>query len=71
MKLATKKESPMKKLWNHPLGREILVILGIKFALIFGIWWAFFSGPSLASLSPEQVRNAVLAAPPAHSVPKE
>lgn len=54
----------MKKLWQHPLGREILVILGVKFALIFGIWWAFFSGPTPASLSPEQVRNAVLAPQP-------
>jgi hypothetical protein len=51
----------MKKLWSHPLGREILVILGIKFVLIFGIWWAFFSGTPASPLSAEQVRNAVLA----------
>jgi hypothetical protein len=54
----------MKKRWNHPLGREILLILGVKFALLFGLWWAFFSGPAPASLAPEQVRDALLAPHP-------
>lgn len=61
----------MRKLWNHPLGREILLILAIKFALLFAIWGAFFSGPTPSSLSPEQVRNVVLAPQPTHDEHEE
>jgi hypothetical protein len=61
----------MKRLWSHPLGREILVILVIKIALIFAIWWAFFSDPAGHSLSPEQVSHALLSAKTVSDNPKE
>lgn len=48
----------MKSLWNHPLGRELVVILAVKIALILALWWAFFSGPVTPTLTAEGVRRA-------------
>lgn len=31
--------------WRHPLVREIALVIVVKIALIFGLWWAFFDLP--------------------------
>ena len=57
---ATVEHMAMKKIWGHPLGRELLVILVVKVILLFAIWWIFFSHPEDHALSPEQVSRAIL-----------
>ncbi len=32
----------MREMWDHPLGRHIIVVLIIKLAAIYAIWWFFF-----------------------------
>ena len=54
----------MRHLWNHPLSREILLILLIKIVLVFAIWWAFFRAPDTARPTPEQVSRALLESRP-------
>ena len=39
----------MRQIWNHPLSREILLILLLKIALIFTLWWVFFRAPDFHS----------------------
>lgn len=50
----------MRQIWNNLLGREILLVLIIKIALIFAIWWVFFRAPDVSLLTPEQVSHAFL-----------
>lgn len=54
----------MRQIWNHPLSREILLILMVKIALIFAIWWVFFRAPDMSPPSPEQVSRALLESRP-------
>lgn len=54
----------MRQIWNHPLSREILLILVVKIALIFAIWWVFFRAPDKPPLSSEQVSRALLESRP-------
>lgn len=54
----------MRQIWSHPLSREILLILIVKIALIFAIWWVFFRAPDKPPLSPEQVSRALLESRP-------
>jgi hypothetical protein len=61
----------MKPMPSTPLVREILVILAVKFVLLFGIWAVFFSGPRPDAADPAKVGRAILdrptvAAHPAH-----
>lgn len=32
----------MKAMWNHPVGRHIVVFTVLKLIAIFAIWWFFF-----------------------------
>ncbi len=48
----------MRQIWNNRLSREILLILIVKIALIFAIWWVFFRVPEIPT--PEQVSHALL-----------
>lgn len=48
----------MRQIWNNRLSREILLILIVKIALIFAIWWVFFRAPETPT--PEQVSHALL-----------
>lgn len=50
----------MRQILNHPLSRDILLILVVKIALILAIWWIFFRAPDTPPLSPEQVSQAML-----------
>jgi hypothetical protein len=43
------------------LRKEIAVALAVKAALLFVLWYAFFSEPQDRKLTPEQVSAAVLA----------
>lgn len=53
----------MRQIWNRPLRREILLILIVKIALIFAIWWVFFRTADIPT--PEQVSHALLESRPA------
>ncbi|MDA8328031.1 MAG: hypothetical protein M0Z83_03535 [Betaproteobacteria bacterium] len=51
----------MEQMWNHPLGRHILVMLLFKLLIIFAIWWFFFR--PVAQVAPgnsDQVAIALL-----------
>jgi hypothetical protein len=52
----------MRQIWNNPLSREILLILIVKIALIFAIWWVFFRAPD--DPTAEQVSHALLESRP-------
>ncbi len=59
----------MREMWNHPLGRHIIVILLVKLVAIYAIWWFFFR-PLLASGTPDAARvSAVMVGTP--GVPAE
>lgn len=53
----------MRQIWSNRLSREILLILIVKIALIFAIWWVFFRDPETPT--PEQVSHALLGSRPA------
>jgi len=41
--------------WQQPLTREIALVLAVKIALIFALWWAFFDVPDTARVGAAQV----------------
>lgn len=41
--------------WQHPLVREIAVILVFKIAIIFALWWSFFDLPDTQRINTTQV----------------
>jgi len=49
-----------KVLWRSPLAREITIILVIKFALMFALWFTFFRHPIDKSLDAAAVSRVVL-----------
>ena len=51
----------LRKVRQTPLGKEIAIALAIKTALLFVLWYAFFSQPLDKNLTPDQVGTAVLA----------
>ena len=54
----------MREMWNHPLGRHIIVILLVKLIAIYAIWWFFFR-PLLASGTPDVAKvSAVMVGTP-------
>lgn len=50
----------MRQLWRNRLAREIMLILAVKFALIFALWFAFFRHPIDKGLDAAAVSRAVL-----------
>lgn len=55
----------MREMWNHPLGRHLIVILLVKLVAIFAIWWVFFR-PLVGSMQVGASRmGAVLTGPAA------
>lgn len=56
--------------WRHPLVREIALVLTVKLALIFGLWWAFFDLPDAQHPGADQV-GAHVAGPPAARISME
>lgn len=53
----------MRELWRNRLAREITLILGVKFALIFALWFAFFRHPLDNDLDAAAVSRALLSGP--------
>ena len=58
-----------RKMWKSPLAREIAIALAIKGALLFGLWYAFFSHPLDDKLTADQVGAALLERHPAAPTP--
>jgi hypothetical protein len=58
--------------WQHPLVREISVILAVKIAIIFVLWWVFFDLPASQHIDTTQVSAHVVGtiAPP-QTTPEE
>lgn len=56
--------------WRNPLVREITVVVAVKLALIFGLWWAFFDLPDEQRVGEAQV-GAHVAGTPATRIPEE
>jgi len=58
---------------SSPLAREIALILILKFALLWMIWWAFFSDPQVRQMQLDTPRvqqrllSPALPAEPAHA----
>jgi len=50
----------MKRLLRSPLGREIVLILAVKFALMFALWFAFFRHPIDKGLDAAAVSRVLL-----------
>lgn len=58
--------------WQHPLIREIALVLAVKIALIFVLWWMFFDLPDDRRVDTLQVGAHVAGmALPASPVPEE
>ena len=53
----------MKRLWQRPLARELMLVLALKLVLIVGIKLVFFS--DAVKPGSEDVARAVLSSPPA------
>lgn len=47
-------------MFAHPLVREIAVVLLVKLALIFGLYFAFFHQPERGELTGHEVSRALL-----------
>lgn len=45
--------APWRARWVRlsPLGRDLTLVLAIKFAALFLLWWAFFSHPAAPQLT--------------------
>ncbi len=54
---------------TETLGRELAIVLVVKIALIFALWWFFFRAPDAPT--PQQVSNVVLKSAPATDNNKE
>lgn len=52
----------MSRKSNNPLSLEITIILIVKIALIFALWWFFFRTPDAPT--PEQVSTTLLKSMP-------
>jgi hypothetical protein len=50
-----------------PLGRDIIVILVVKFAALALLWWVFFSHPTATHMRVESSRAEAHLIPPASS----
>jgi hypothetical protein len=48
-----------------PLGRDLTVVLAIKFAALFLLWWAFFSPPGTQEVTVTAPRVKAHLVPPA------
>jgi len=55
-----------------PLARDILIILAVKFAVLAGLWWAFFSHPvaNRMSVEPQRVDARLFGPSQASSAPE-
>jgi hypothetical protein len=51
------------------LGREILIVLGVKAVVLFVIWWAWFSAPQAPHMKmpQERVQQRVIEIPAVHT----
>jgi hypothetical protein len=56
-----------RPIWRGSLRREIVVLLAVKAALLYGLWLAFFSQPLLPKMTegmdPARVAAALVAPP--------
>ena len=59
----------MSRTEKNSLSLEITIVLVVKIALIFALWWFFFRTPDAPT--PQQVGNAVLQPAPAIDNNKE
>ena len=57
--------------WRHPLSREIAVVLVVKFALIFALWWFFFDLPDAQRINASQVGTHLMGTPATVNPPEE
>lgn len=58
----------MKRLWQRPLAREIILVLIVKLILIIAIKLAFFSDPVRPGT--EGTARVLLSVPPSHTTPE-
>ena len=49
----------MRKLWNHPLGRPLLLTLGLKIAALL-VLWLLFVQPAKVAVDAERASAALL-----------
>ena len=65
-------ESNNNSWWQDRLVREIALVLVVKFALIFTLWWLFFDLPDSQRINTPQVGSHLLGnAPAAVHISKE
>jgi hypothetical protein len=57
--------------WQDRLVREIALVLVVKIALIFTLWWLFFDLPDSQHINTSQVGSHLLNTPPAVHLSKE
>ena len=51
--------------WKNRLIRELALVLAIKLAALYGLWFAFFSEPARTVETPADVERALLGSPQA------
>lgn len=54
-------------MWSDFLVRHLALIILLKLAILFGIWYAFFSHPAAPTLTPAAVQDVLLGAAAADS----
>jgi hypothetical protein len=57
--------------WRHPLAREIAVVLAVKLALLFLLWWLFFDLPADRQVDTDDVRTFITGSPTTAGQAKE
>jgi len=50
----------VRQLWRNRFAREIMLILAVKFVLMFALWFAFFRHPIDKGLDADAVSRVVL-----------
>ena len=61
----TRPRSRARRVRLSPLGRDLGVILAVKFAALVLLWWAFFSHPVAPGMTVTAPRVAAHLVPPA------
>jgi len=59
-RVAPAMDAQHKAVRDHRLGRELIFVLALKAALLYGLWFAFFRQPVAPGLSAEDISRSFL-----------
>jgi hypothetical protein len=56
----------VKKFWNSPIRKELVIVLAVKLIVLAGLWFAFFRSPADKQLTPSDVSRVLIGNAPSH-----